>query len=222
MSRTMCSSLGRWAAAPGLSTPMAVAVMKNGAGPTAMMRTELDALPVAEKTGLPFASTVVAKNAAGQTIEAPAGFRYYRDDLPSKFSRGLRQKTALLLGLIAALAEAIPLVGPALGAVPALIVAAVLIVIGLAVWLIFVTVPPPTFKRFVDIDSYHVSIILKVASDSSYQNLAATFTEETGRFGINDTAAPNKIIPVKSPKKIGARRKSRLTPFGAPNTSLTA
>jgi hippurate hydrolase len=43
-----------------------VAVLKNGAGPTAMMRTELDALPVAEKTGLPFASTVVAKNAAGQ------------------------------------------------------------------------------------------------------------------------------------------------------------
>jgi hippurate hydrolase len=43
-----------------------VAVMKNGAGPTVMMRTELDALPVAEKTGLPFASTVVVKNAAGQ------------------------------------------------------------------------------------------------------------------------------------------------------------
>jgi hippurate hydrolase len=45
-----------------------VAVLKNGAGPTAMMRTELDALPVAEKTGLPFASTVVAKNAAGQAM----------------------------------------------------------------------------------------------------------------------------------------------------------
>src|SRR5829696_8537032 len=43
-----------------------VAVMKNGPGPTVMLRTELDALPVAEKTGLPFASTVVVKNAAGQ------------------------------------------------------------------------------------------------------------------------------------------------------------
>jgi hippurate hydrolase len=32
-----------------------------------MMRTELDALPVAEKTDLPFASTVVVKNAAGQS-----------------------------------------------------------------------------------------------------------------------------------------------------------
>ena len=45
-----------------------VAVMKNGAGPTVMLRTELDALPVEEKTGLPFASTVVVKNAAGQSI----------------------------------------------------------------------------------------------------------------------------------------------------------
>jgi hippurate hydrolase len=43
-----------------------VAVLRNGPGPTVMLRTELDALPVEEKTGLPFASTVVAKNAAGQ------------------------------------------------------------------------------------------------------------------------------------------------------------
>jgi hippurate hydrolase len=43
-----------------------VAVLKNGPGPTVMLRTELDALPVEEKTGLPFASTVMAKNAAGQ------------------------------------------------------------------------------------------------------------------------------------------------------------
>jgi amidohydrolase len=44
-----------------------VAVMKNGPGPTVMLRTELDALPVEEKTGLPFASKVVGKNAAGQS-----------------------------------------------------------------------------------------------------------------------------------------------------------
>src|SRR5579862_2686101 len=44
-----------------------VAVLKNGPGPTVMLRTELDALPVEEKTGLPFASKVVAKNAAGQS-----------------------------------------------------------------------------------------------------------------------------------------------------------
>ena len=45
-----------------------VAIMKNGAGPTVMLRTELDALPVAEKTGLPFASSVTTKNLAGQVV----------------------------------------------------------------------------------------------------------------------------------------------------------
>jgi len=45
-----------------------VAVLRNGAGPTVMLRTELDALPVEEKTGLPFASSLVAKNAAGQMV----------------------------------------------------------------------------------------------------------------------------------------------------------
>jgi hippurate hydrolase len=45
-----------------------VAILRNGPGPTVMMRTEIDALPVEEKTGLPFASTVVTKNAAGQTV----------------------------------------------------------------------------------------------------------------------------------------------------------
>lgn len=45
-----------------------VAIMKNGAGPTVMLRTEIDALPVAEKTGLPFASSVTTKNAAGQLV----------------------------------------------------------------------------------------------------------------------------------------------------------
>ena len=45
-----------------------VALLKNGAGPTVMLRTELDALPVAEKTGVPFASTTTVKNLAGATV----------------------------------------------------------------------------------------------------------------------------------------------------------
>jgi len=45
-----------------------VAVMKNGAGPTVMLRTELDALPVPEKTGLPYASKVVAKDDSGKEV----------------------------------------------------------------------------------------------------------------------------------------------------------
>ncbi|MGA3019828.1 MAG: amidohydrolase [Bryobacteraceae bacterium] len=44
------------------------AVMKNGAGPVVLVRTELDALPVEEKTGLPFASRVRSHNAAGQEV----------------------------------------------------------------------------------------------------------------------------------------------------------
>jgi hippurate hydrolase len=45
-----------------------VAVMKNGAGPTVLVRTELDALPVDEKTDLPYASKVKTKNDAGQEV----------------------------------------------------------------------------------------------------------------------------------------------------------
>ena len=45
-----------------------VAVMKNGSGPTVMLRTELDALPVEEKTGLAYGSTVKVKNASGQLV----------------------------------------------------------------------------------------------------------------------------------------------------------
>src|SRR5437879_10953536 len=42
--------------------------MKNGAGLTVLLRTELDALPVDEKTGLPYASKVKTKNDAGQDV----------------------------------------------------------------------------------------------------------------------------------------------------------
>ena len=45
-----------------------VAILKNGPGPTVMLRTELDALPVEEKTGLPYASKVRTKNDAGVDV----------------------------------------------------------------------------------------------------------------------------------------------------------
>jgi amidohydrolase len=45
-----------------------VAIMKNGPGPTVMLRTELDALPVEEKTGLPYASKVHSKDDAGHDV----------------------------------------------------------------------------------------------------------------------------------------------------------
>jgi amidohydrolase len=45
-----------------------VAVMKNGPGPTVLVRTELDALPVEEKTGVPYSSQVKTKNDAGVEV----------------------------------------------------------------------------------------------------------------------------------------------------------
>jgi amidohydrolase len=45
-----------------------VAIMKNGAGPTVLIRTDLDALPVEENTGLPYASKVRTKDEAGQEV----------------------------------------------------------------------------------------------------------------------------------------------------------
>jgi amidohydrolase len=45
-----------------------VALLKNGSGPTIMLRTELDALPVEEKTGLAYASKVHAKDDAGRDV----------------------------------------------------------------------------------------------------------------------------------------------------------
>ena len=45
-----------------------VALMKNGPGPTIMLRTELDALPLEEKTGLRYASTVRTRDDAGRDV----------------------------------------------------------------------------------------------------------------------------------------------------------
>ncbi len=45
-----------------------VAILKNGAGPTVLVRTDLDGLPVEEKTGVPYASKVRAKNDAGLDV----------------------------------------------------------------------------------------------------------------------------------------------------------
>src|ERR1022692_1762807 len=45
-----------------------VAILSNGAGPTVLVRTDMDALPVEEKTGLPYASTVRSKNEVGDDV----------------------------------------------------------------------------------------------------------------------------------------------------------
>ncbi|WDV31623.1 M20/M25/M40 family metallo-hydrolase [Streptomyces sp. AD16] len=54
-------------------TPSFLAELRNGPGPTVLIRTELDALPVTEATGLPYASTVPgAMHACGHDLHAAA------------------------------------------------------------------------------------------------------------------------------------------------------
>ena len=45
-----------------------VGILKNGPGPTVMIRAELDALPILEKTGLPYASHVTTHNDQGEEV----------------------------------------------------------------------------------------------------------------------------------------------------------
>lgn len=45
-----------------------IGVLRNGDGPSVLMRADMDALPVEEATGLPYASTVRATDGAGQEV----------------------------------------------------------------------------------------------------------------------------------------------------------
>ncbi|HXT02602.1 MAG TPA: M20 family metallopeptidase [Casimicrobiaceae bacterium] len=45
-----------------------VGLLRNGEGPTVMLRADMDALPIAEDTGLPYASKVTATDAQGNTV----------------------------------------------------------------------------------------------------------------------------------------------------------
>ena len=53
---------------PKLRSYGVIGIMKNGDGPTVLVRTDMDALPVDEETGLPYASKVVAKNDDGKEV----------------------------------------------------------------------------------------------------------------------------------------------------------
>src|SRR5579884_2177671 len=45
-----------------------VGLLRNGDGPTIMLRADMDALPIKEATGLPYASTVTAEDRDGNTV----------------------------------------------------------------------------------------------------------------------------------------------------------
>jgi hippurate hydrolase len=69
-----------------------VAILKNGVGATVMLRTELDALPVEEKTGLAYASKVRTKDDSGR-------------DVPVMHACGHDLHMAALLGAAAIMAQ---------------------------------------------------------------------------------------------------------------------
>lgn len=45
-----------------------VAILKNGPGPTLLVRADMDALPIVEETGVPYASHVLVQNKSGQEV----------------------------------------------------------------------------------------------------------------------------------------------------------
>ena len=53
---------------PGVGKHGVVAVFKNGNGPTILVRSDLDGLPVKEQTGLPYASQVVTSDPQGHDV----------------------------------------------------------------------------------------------------------------------------------------------------------
>ncbi|WP_416347775.1 M20/M25/M40 family metallo-hydrolase, partial [Cryobacterium sp. 5I3] len=61
-------SLG-YAVTEGVGRTGVVGILRNGAGPTVLLRADIDALPVAEATGLPYASTVTQVGVDG--VESP-------------------------------------------------------------------------------------------------------------------------------------------------------
>jgi hippurate hydrolase len=69
-----------------------VGILKNGAGATELIRGDMDALPIVEETGLPYASHVRTKNAAGR-------------DVGVMHACGHDVHTTVLLGTARALAE---------------------------------------------------------------------------------------------------------------------
>src|SRR5512142_2749538 len=52
----------------GIGKTGVVGLLRNGEGPTVMLRADMDALPVQEATGLPYASSVTATDSTGKTV----------------------------------------------------------------------------------------------------------------------------------------------------------
>lgn len=58
---------------PNITSYGIVGVLRNGAGPTVLVRTDMDALPIEETTGLPYASRVTAHDDSGREVRVMHG-----------------------------------------------------------------------------------------------------------------------------------------------------
>lgn len=76
----------------GMGSTGVVGMLRNGVGPTVALRADMDALPVAETTGLPYASTQTARDPNGDTV-------------PVMHACGHDMHVACLLGAAAELAD---------------------------------------------------------------------------------------------------------------------
>src|SRR3974390_594899 len=52
----------------GIGNTGVVGLLRNGDGPTVMLRADMDALPIEETTGLPYASKIKATDPGGKTV----------------------------------------------------------------------------------------------------------------------------------------------------------
>ena len=84
-----------WDVVEGLGGTGIAASLKNGPGPVLLVRVDMDALPVKEETGLPFAATGDAMHACGHDLHMAAGVGLARllADLKSRWAG-----TAILIG----------------------------------------------------------------------------------------------------------------------------
>ncbi|MFF3889202.1 amidohydrolase [Streptomyces sp. NPDC001914] len=82
-----------WDVTSGVGRTGVVGVLRNGAGPVVMLRADMDALPVEERTGLPYASTETAIDESGEKV-------------PVMHACGHDMHVAALLGACALLAGA--------------------------------------------------------------------------------------------------------------------
>src|SRR5919199_4782811 len=57
----------RYDVTTGVGKTGVVGLLRNGEGPTVMLRADMDALPVQEAPGLPYASKVTASDSTGET-----------------------------------------------------------------------------------------------------------------------------------------------------------